>query len=63
MCPLSQLGRLAMRHPWATRGTRQMRDGCHDPCELQNVFIFALQHARDIHFVFTRMLWLMMNSM
>ena len=37
-------------------GTTTIQDACRDPGKLQNVFIFALYHARNIHFVCIRML-------
>ena len=37
-------------------GTTKIQDGCRDPGILQNVFIFTLHHARNISFVYTRML-------
>ena len=54
---------MAMRHPWQLVGTKQIQDGCRDPYELPDVFIFTLHHVRNISFVCTLMLWHKRNSM
>ena len=51
---------------WSTLGqlvgSRQIQDGCRDPDELQNVFIFTLHHVRNIIYVCTLVLWHKKNS-
>ena len=37
-------------------GITKKQDGCRDPGKLQNVFIFTVHYARNITFVYTRML-------
>ena len=44
-------------------GTTKIQDGCRDPGQLQIVFMFTIHHARNIIFVYTRMLWGTKNSM